>query len=199
MSSEAIDALKVEISRRAKERAEKILKDAGERAEKLLREAEKKAEKLLQERAEPQILAIRKRILGKASMECKKMLLEAKEEMISKALSRVFERLKRFPEEDEYRAFLKRSLKRALKVLGPRHEGKLLIYLNERDFKIIREEISGADLKLVKADLIGGLIASTEDGSVIFNDSLESRLEALKPMLRDIIASTLFEEVERRT
>jgi vacuolar-type H+-ATPase subunit E/Vma4 len=51
-------------------------------------------------------------------------------------------------------------------------------------------------LRLIEktSEYIGGCIIQTEDGKIIFDVTLDNRLEELKPVLRVEIAKTLFGE-----
>ena len=203
MGSEQIEALKEEIWRRAREKAEKILSDARAEAEKIIEGAKQKAEEALRRRVDPEKLIVRRRVLGRAISEGRKLVILARNEVIEKAFQRALDKLKVEAESksEEYRSFLLKLLKNAFENLGS-DGGEITIYANESDIDLLKsmvKELTGSQvsIRFEKADIMGGLIASEADGRKVFYGSIESRLEALKPALRDKVASMLFKEVRR--
>ena len=205
MSSEAVQALKDEIWRRAREKADKILEEAEKEAEKMLEEARRKVEEDLKRRIEPERIVLRRRILGKAIMDGRRMVILARNELIEKAFEKALEKLKTLPQSNpkEYEEFLAKSLRKAVELLSESGEKELTVYANERDLKTLEEmakTFSSRPIKFrfEKADLLGGVVVADLDGRKVFNNSLEGRLSSLKPLLRERVASILFKEVKTR-
>ncbi|MCD6235676.1 MAG: hypothetical protein J7J94_01605 [Thaumarchaeota archaeon] len=203
MSSDAVEALKEEIWRRAREKADKILRDADEEAKRIVEEAREKVERELKSRIEPERIILRRRLLGKAMMDGRRMVLLAKNEVIEKAFNKALEKLKQLPQTNpsEYEKFLEKVLRKAVEEFSAMGESNLIIYANERDLGVLKKLVdslsnSSVSFSFEKADLIGGIIVSDRDGRVIFNSSLEGRLNSLRSILRDQVASILFKEVE---
>ncbi len=203
MGSEQIEALKEEIWRRAREKAEQILSDARAEAERIIEGAKQKAEEAVRRRVDPEKLIVRRRVLGRAISEGRKLVILARNEVMEKAFQRALEKLRVESESksEAYRSFLLKLLKKALDDLSS-DGGEITIHANQSDIDLLRslvEKVSNAQasVRFEKADIMGGLIASEADGRKVFYGSIESRLEALKPILRDKVASILFKEVRR--
>ena len=205
MSSDAVQALKDEIWRRAKEKADKILSEAEEEARRLLEGARRKAEEELKRKIEPEKIVLRRRILGKAIMDGRRMVILARNEVIEKAFESALEKLKTLPRSNprEYEEFLAKSLKKAVELFSESGENELAVYANERDLKTLEEMTKTFSnchvrFKFEKADLLGGVVVADPDGRRVFNNSLEGRLNSLKPLLRERIAPILFKEVKMK-
>lgn len=203
MASEQVEALKEEIWRRAKEKAEQILSDARAEAERIIEGAKQKAEQILRSKVNPEKLMVRRRALWRAISEGRRLVILARNEVVEKAFQKALEKLRVEAESksEAYRSFLLKLLKNAFDGLGS-DRGEITIYANESDISLLKsmiEELSSsqASIRFEKADIMGGIIASEADGRKMFYGSIESRLEALKPILRDKVATILFKEVRK--
>lgn len=199
MSSEQLEALKEEIWRRAKEKAERILREAELEAERIREEASRKIEWSLKSGLESEKTLLRRRMLGKAVNEGRRALILAKNEVIEKVFERALEKLKKEAESksETYRGFLRRSLEQALNYISGPDVNEIIIYANESDLDLLANIVKNAHMKvrLERAPIVGGLNASDAGGRKIYYGSIESRLEALRPILREKIAVMLFKEV----
>ena len=199
MTSEQIQALKEEIWRRAREKAEKILEDAEREAQRIVQEARRKAEEVLRSRVEPEKLLMRRRIIGRAVGEGRRLVIAAKNELVEKAFEKALEKLKQDAQakSEDYRRFLLKAFEKAVSFYSNTGED-LIIYANESDINFLREAISKLPenrsnrIRLERADILGGLIASDPDGRRVYYNTIEGRIEALKPILREKVASILF-------
>jgi len=202
MSSNAVQALKEEIWRRAREKAENILKNAEERAKKMIETAETKAREELRSKIEPEKLVLKRRILGKAVMDGRKAVILAKNEAIEKALEKALEKIRALTDSDLYREFLVKSLKKAVEEFSDIDGEELIVYANERDLEFLREKTRelypSVKLKFRKGDFIGGIIVMDSAEKRVFYDTIESRFEALRPVLREKVASLLFKGGEEK-
>jgi len=203
MSSNAVQALKEEIWRRAREKAENILKNAEERAKKMIETAETKAREELRSKIEPEKLVLKRRILGKAVMDGRKAVILAKNEVIEKAFEKALEKIRALTDSDLYREFLVKSLKKAVEEFSDiGGEEELIVYANERDLEFLREKTRelypSVKLKFRKGDFIGGIIVMDSAEKRVFYDTIESRFEALRPVLREKVASLLFKGGEEK-
>jgi len=202
MSSNAVQALKEEIWKRAREKAENILKNAEERAKKMIETAETKAREELQSKIEPEKLVLKRRILGKAVMDGRKAVILARNEVIEKVFEKALEKIKALTDSDLYREFLVKSLKKVIEEFSDIGGEELIVYANERDLEFLREKTRelypSVKLKFRKGDFIGGIIVMDSAEKRVFYDTIESRFEALRPMLREKAASLLFKGGEEK-
>jgi len=200
MSSDQIEALKEEIWRRARERADQILREAEAEASRIIEEARRRIEEMTRSRIEPEKLLLRRRIIGRAISEGRRMIIMAKNEIVERAFEKAIEKLRKEAESksEAYVNFLRKSLERALEYVSGPDIDEVVIYANESDLSIIAGMIKDAqvNVRLEKSPIIGGMNVLSVDGRKSYYGSIESRLEALKPILRERVANLLFRGVE---
>lgn len=200
MSSEQLEALKEEIWRRAKEKAERILKEAELEAERIREEARRKIEGSFRSRLESEKTLLRRRILGRAVNEGRRALIIAKNEVVEMIFRRALEKLRREAKlkSETYKNFLRSSLEQALNYISGPDVDEIIIYANESDLNLLADMIkeTPVKVKLERAPIIGGLNVSDASGRKIYYSSIESKLEALRPIFREKIAVMLFKEVD---
>ncbi|MEM3607603.1 MAG: V-type ATP synthase subunit E family protein [Candidatus Bathyarchaeia archaeon] len=208
--SEAVELIKSEIMRRAREESEKIITEAEREAESILSKAEGKAREVMMASVKPEVDVMRRRILGSAMLEGRKMMLKAKHELVQSVLKAAEEKLRRIAEGEtgggwKYSEVFFHLLKEAVSGLG---EDEVVVSANSRDLSHltrnmdrIGERLSrelGRRVKLVAADepinCIGGVVVRSMDGLRLYNNTLDGRLlkvrEALKgKILRRILGS----------
>jgi len=205
--SEALEVIKSEILKRSQAEAQEIISKAEKKAEEIVSSAKKKAEGLLATSLKPEVAVMRKRILGSARLEGRKMLLQAKDEAISKVFKSVEDRLKRIangedPEHD-YEELVFKLLEEAALKIG---ESKLVVTSNEKTIAHLKENLRRLESKLKETlgfkvdlriendpyDCVGGVVVYTPEKTKIFYNSLEGRLLGLKSVLRGEVAKILF-------
>ncbi len=200
MSAEQLEALKKEIWRRAREKAESILMEAEREAERILEEARRKAEESARSKIESEKLLLRRRILGRAVSDGRKMIILAKNEAVEKVFERALEKLRKEVKSrsEAYKSFLRRSLEEALKYISGPDAGEIVICANESDLDLLADMVKDTPVrvKLEKAPIMGGINAFNTGGRKSYYGSIESRLEALKPVLHEKVSILLFREVE---
>ncbi|RLF98584.1 MAG: hypothetical protein DRN49_05670 [Thaumarchaeota archaeon] len=202
MSSDQIQALKEEIWRRAREKAHEILRDAEAEAKRIIDGAKKRAEEALKDRLEPEKLIIRRRVLGRAVSEGRRLLILSKNELIEKAFQKAIEKLEEDAnsKSEAYRNFLIKVLDRTLSLFSDSDED-LIIYANRSDMPFLKERIKqisnplASRIRFEEAEIMGGIIASEADGRRVYYGTIEGLIEALKPTLREKVAAILFREV----
>ena len=155
----------------------------------------------MKNRIEPEKLIMRRRIIGRAVMDGRRLLILAKNDLINEAFSRAVEKLKRFRESEEYERFLVKCFREAVEAMNPSDGDEFIIYANKRDLELLRERAGkifkhSLRFKFREGDFMGGVIVMDSDGKRIFYNTIESRLESLRPILREKVASMLFREVE---
>jgi len=199
---------------RTVERRNTLLASAETKAENILKAAEEEARKITEEE-DQQILgiigselrAIRDRVLGRANVEGKKMLVEIREQAISRGFEEAEKRLIRIAAgEDEsidYWDILKRLIVEACSGIGG---GEFLVSANERDTRRLKRRARarevkellnkslGGDINLVVEDPIeclGGIVVRNREGTKIFYNTLEGRLLKVRRRIEAEIAEVL--------
>jgi V/A-type H+-transporting ATPase subunit E len=198
MSYDQIEALKEEIWRRARERADQILREAEAEASRIIEEAKRKVEESARSRIEPEKLLLRRRLIGRAISEGRRLIIMARDEVVERAFEKALEKLRREAESksEAYVNFLHKSLEHALEYVSGSDTDEVIIYANESDLSLLADMVKNAPVRvrLERSSMIGGVNVSSTGGRKSYYGSIESRLEALKPMLREKVANLLFRE-----
>ncbi|MBI3606205.1 MAG: hypothetical protein HY202_09315 [Nitrospirae bacterium] len=165
-----------EIARKAGEEAETILREAGERSAGFEREKRSEIKKKIEER--------RARILSRGRMESRRVVLEAKHEILSRAFNLAAKRLKELAAESDgtelHRLFWTRRVQEAIGN-GPSQE--LQVFLPEdapKDLERVLKE-RGIKVEMVKDPYLRfGFKAVSDGGERAVIDSYPARLEKLQ-------------------
>jgi vacuolar-type H+-ATPase subunit E/Vma4 len=205
--SEALSILKSEIMKRSLEEAQGITAQAEREAEKIISSAKRKAEEILEQSIKPEISVMRKRILGSARLEGRRILLKAKEGVLSKVFKMVEERLKKIAEGEDpeyrYEELTVKLIQEAASRIG---EKELILTSNRGTLAFLKRNLRKVEKRLEEAlgykvkltlenspyECLGGVVVYTPDRTRIFYNTLEGRLMGLKEALRGIVAKTLF-------
>jgi len=196
------------------ERRNTLLANAETEVENILKAAEEEVRKITEE-GDQQILgvigselrAIRDRILGRANVEGKKMLVEVREQAISRGFDEAEKRLIGIAagEDDsvDYWDILKRLIVEACSSIGG---GEFLVSANERDTKLLKSRARarevkellnktlGGDIDLVveaPTECLGGVIVRNREGTKIFYNTLKGRLLGVRRRIEAEIAEVL--------
>lgn len=197
---------------RIMERRNALLSSAETKAENILKPAEEEARGIIEE-GDHQILgiigselrAIRDRVLGRANVEGKKMLVEVREQAISRGFDEAEKRLIRIAAgEDEsvdYWDILKRLIVEACSLMGGR---EFLVSANGRDIRRLKEwsdevkellnKTLGGDIDLVveaPIECLGGVVVRNREGTKIFYNTLEGKLLKVRRRIEAEIAEVL--------
>lgn len=194
-------AIASEVLDDAKKEAEKLIRNAEQKGKEILRKAKEEAEKM---RAELLAQAKRKgqeekrKARSLTEVETRNRLLEVEEELINVAFDKAFIHLNEFVQTESYHDCLLQLISEAVNKIG---SDTLIVCVNSKDREFMSQ--GGLDklseqlgVKLVLANetenCIGGSIVRTSDGTMSYDNTLESRFKRLKPVLRIRIAKMLF-------
>jgi len=194
------------------ERRKALLASAETKAEKILKAAEEEARRIMEE-GDHQILAIigselnaiRDRVLGRASVEGKKMLVEIRDQAISGTIDEAEKRLIRIAagenESINYWDLLKKLIIEACSGIGGR---EFLVSANERDTRRLEDgsdevkellnKTLGGDIDLVvetPTECLGGVVVRNREGTKIFHNTLEGKLLKVRRRIEAEIAEVL--------
>lgn len=139
-------------------------------------------------------------IISEAKMNARRAELGAKEEVIEAAFDKATDELKNIASSgsDEYDDSLSKMIKEAVDELGSKD---LIIHLNEADTNKFKSQLDSSSTFQIDdinfqlgepIDTIGGAIVKTKSGDIEVNNTIESRLERFKSVLRSEVANVLF-------
>jgi V/A-type H+-transporting ATPase subunit E len=160
---------------------ESTRREAAETVAKILQSGTKQAESL------------KRQIIGAAELKVRNAQLEAMEEAVNGAFSDAVRGIHKVPRV-RYEKCIAHLLKEGIDVIGP----KATVSCNSRD----RDAVASAAGKLSKGpvaltldsnglETAGGVVLTTSDGSVRFDNTFEARLERMRPTLRKDVADLL--------
>ena len=139
-------------------------------------------------------------IISEAKMNARRAELGAKEEVIEAAFDKATDDLKDIASSgsEEYDDSLTKIIKEAVDEIGGKD---LIIQLNEADTNKFKSQLDSSstfqidDVKFQLGepiDTIGGAIVKTKNGDIEVNNTIESRLDRFKSVLRSEVADVLF-------
>jgi V/A-type H+-transporting ATPase subunit E len=186
--------------------AEATIASAQNEAKETLRVAKEKADQtinLLLSEANQKAESEKRKIASVTEVELRNRLLAAKESLVDEAFAKATEALKAYVQTDEYPTYL---LKLICSIATRMEQPLLVVEVNAKDRAILTPdalkqagEKAKTELKLSDQtpNILGGCRVQTEDGKIVYDGTLDNRLEELKPELRAQIAKSLFGETSQ--
>jgi V/A-type H+/Na+-transporting ATPase subunit E len=198
-----IAAISNEVLSDVQKETEEIIKRAETEAKEMLRIAKQEADQRYREElnlAKATAVAERRKIASITEVEMRNHILQTKEDLVDNAFQKAVARFKSYVETKEYRTYMLILIEETAKKIERKD---LTIQVNAKDAEwLTQEKIDSLaqklhlELKLSKSSdqFIGGCIVQTSDGKIIYNNTIDNRLEELKPTLRVEVARILFGE-----
>jgi V/A-type H+-transporting ATPase subunit E len=174
--SEILQSLKNSLSE-SQEKLSASLKDLEQEYDKIVSEGQKEAEK------------IEKQIVGSSDLEARNKALLLVEESITKVFENSIEQIQNSPRDSNFSNRITSLIDEAITALGT---SEIIIYTNSKDKEIVQSAVSnitGAELSPEQIDCLGGIKATSKDGSMAYDNTIDARFERLKPLIRKNIAA----------
>ena len=175
-SSEFSTSLKASL-----EEAQKTLSDSlpmlEEEYEKIISGGKKEADK------------IAKQIVGSADLATRNKALLLVQESADKVLEKAKEKIQNMDRNSEYSSLITKLLTEATQALNT---SDVIVYTNTKDKEVVQSavsSISGAEMSNDTIDCMGGVKVTSKDGSMSFDNTIDARIELLKPLIRKDIAA----------
>ena len=144
------------------------------------------------ETGEKQAESVKRQIIGAAELDARNAQLRSLEKAVNEAFDLATRRISSESGASHERALIA-LIQEGLDVLGPR--ATVLCAAKDRRAvsSAIRKFGNKAKLSLGddEVDTLGGVVLSTPDGSVRFDNTFEARLERMRPTLRKEVAAIL--------
>ena len=161
--------------------AQKTLSDSlpmlEEEYEKIISDGKKEADK------------IEKQIVGSADLQARNKSLLIVQESADKVLEKAKEKISNMDRNSEYSALITKLLTEATSALDT---SDVIVFTNSKDRDVVQSavsNISGAELSNDLIDCMGGVKVTSKDGSMSFDNTIDARIELLKPLIRKDIAA----------
>jgi V/A-type H+-transporting ATPase subunit E len=178
----------------AEKTAKEPLKVAKEQADQtyatLIKEATLKAE------------AEKRKIASVTEVEMRNRLLQTKEDLVDIAFEKSVAELRRFVKTEDYHEYLLKLIEKVAKEIGQKN---LTVYVNTKDARWLTQDVLSRIGKKLHLELtlsdeseecIGGCKIQTQDRKIIYDGTIDNRLQELKPTLRVEVAKVLFDKEE---
>ncbi|MDA1124622.1 MAG: V-type ATP synthase subunit E [Crenarchaeota archaeon] len=161
--------------------AQKTLSDSlpmlEEEYEKIISDGKKEADK------------IEKQIIGSADLQSRNKTLLIVQESTDKVLEKAKEKISKMDRNSQYSKLITKLLTEATSALNT---SDVIVFTNSKDKDVVKSvvsNISGAKLSNDVINCMGGVKVTSKDGSMSFDNTLDARIELLKPLIRKDIAA----------
>jgi len=132
---------------------------------------------------------IHKQIVGSSDLESRNKQLLLVEKAIDNAFENALEKINSTNRSGDYSKLISSLIEEATKTLG---SSDVTIFTNSKDKEAVQSVLSnfsGAELSSETIDCLGGIKVRSKDGSMTFDNTIDARIERLKPLIRKEIAS----------
>ncbi len=194
-----LEELKSKILEDAEKEAEEILREAEEEAEKILAKAEEEAERIrreILERAEREAEVRARRIIAQARLEVKQKEAQVKERYIQMAVERAKEKIEEMRGSKEYLEFLYENALTAVRAIDA---DEVVVRAPEEDVTYLEELLPDIRTETEKdvelgdpIDATAGVVAESADGKEAFDNTVDARLERMRPRIVKEVSEILF-------
>lgn len=131
---------------------------------------------------------LQKQITGSAALEARNKQLLLVEDSVEKVFAKAIEKLNDLVRNEDYTKFVTQLLDESVKGLG---SSDVIVECNSKDKSVIQSilsKFSGATLSPNTVNCLGGVIVKSKDGSMSLDNTIDARIERLKPLIRKDIA-----------
>jgi len=132
---------------------------------------------------------IEKQIIGSSDLEARNKQLLALEEAIDKVFTKAIDQISNMARSGDYSNLIKTLLDESTEILGTT---KVIIYTNSKDKNVVQNVLSkypGAEISPETINCLGGITVKSKDGAMKFDNTLDARIQRLKPLIRKEIAT----------
>jgi V/A-type H+-transporting ATPase subunit E len=131
---------------------------------------------------------LKRQIIGSSTLNARNKELVIIESAIDEIFNKAKEKLAKGNNEKDYEKLLTRMIQDCVAKLG----SEIIIQCNSSDLKLVKkissQESSDKKMKITVSDeaidIIGGIKAASLDGTMTLDNTLDSNIETLKPLIR---------------
>lgn len=131
---------------------------------------------------------IEKQIIGSSDLEARNKQLTTVEESIDKVFTKALDEIANADRSGDYSKLIKSLFDESTKILGTT---EIIVFTNSKDKDIVQSLISqypGAELSSETIDCLGGVKIKSKDGTMAFDNTIDAKVERLKPLIRKEIS-----------
>ena len=151
------------------------------------------------EAARKQSENLKRQIVGSARLASRNQELLTIENAVNKAFEEAKKKLQASRDTDSYKNLLKQMVEESISAVGG--SNAVIIESNKNDAEIVRKAVSElrdtgkvqqqAEVSDQHIDVLGGIRIKSSGGTMTYDNTLDSRIERLKPLIRKNIAQML--------
>jgi V/A-type H+-transporting ATPase subunit E len=176
---------------RIRELEEEYLRRVSGQSEELLRKASTASAAIRREAS-----ATYSRIVTQASLDARREYLAVLEDGLNSVISAALEEISKMRGSEEYASSLMGLLREAIDIVGGED---LVVECSPEDAELVKRlalklgKERGISIRVSEkyVNSLGGVKVSRGDGSAVYNNTIEARLERMRPMLRSEIIKRL--------
>ncbi|HEX2558365.1 MAG TPA: V-type ATP synthase subunit E family protein [Nitrososphaera sp.] len=149
------------------------------------------------ESAKKQAENLKRQIIGSSRLAARNQELVLIENAVNDAFEDARKKLTASSGKDTYRALMSTLLEESISSVG---SGEVIVECNKNDGELVRKMLADLQKKNPKVqaklseqyiDVIGGIRVKSADGTMTYDNTINSRIERLKPLIRKNIAHML--------
>jgi V/A-type H+-transporting ATPase subunit E len=151
------------------------------------------------EAARKQAENLKRQIIGYARLAARNQELLTIENAVNKAFEEAKKSLQASSSKESYKELMKDIVEESIAAVGGSNE--VIIECNKNDAELVRKIIMSSELQNKSKmqarvsdqhiDVLGGIRIKSADGAMTYDNTLDSRIERLKPLIRKNIAQML--------
>lgn len=131
---------------------------------------------------------IEKQIIGSSDLESRNKQILLVENSVQQVFEKAIEKIKATKRDDKYSKLMVTLLEESMNALGTTD---VIVYTNSKDKEIVKpllSKFSGAEFSNDTINCIGGVEVKSKDGTMSFNNTIDARVDRMKPLIRKDIA-----------
>ena len=132
---------------------------------------------------------IEKQIVGGSDIEARNKQLLALEAAVDRVFTTALEQITNSDRNSDYANLINTLLQESTTILGTTD---VKVFTNAKDKDVVQSSLSnfsGSELSSQAIDCIGGVKIESKDGAMKFDNTIDAKIERLKPLIRKEIAS----------
>jgi len=132
---------------------------------------------------------IEKQIVGGSDIEARNKQLLALEAAVDKVFTTALEQITNSDRNSDYANLINTLLQQATSTLGTT---EVRVFTNAKDKDVVQSSLSnfsGSELSSETIECIGGVKIESKDGAMKFDNTIDAKIDRLKPLIRKEIAS----------
>ena len=192
----ALDEMLAALEQEGEENIEKLIAQAEASKNQIIKNADEEAARIRENskrEIEDRVRMEKSKIIGKANFYVKKEVIKAKETIMNSVFDEIAKRISNLRENRSYEGIFERLAAESLANI----KGKPVISVDKADKELARKVFDRMELNYElnsNIKCIGGLKMESEDGRIILNNTIDSRMAKAKQMLKTDVLKVLFGE-----